>query len=257
MSIERDPLLSDLYLARFTEVVADLFCVFDAEGTVRFVNSAVAVLGYERYELLGTNIFALIQAEDALATARHLETARAGGPAVRFENKCKNKAGEYQWVAWTVSRAPDRSCTAVIHDATERKWVERELEASLSLVEATLESTADGIVVVNKAGDVVTFNRRFLSMWAMSDAVVFSGAAEIDRFCDPLVHVADGHQSLARELEETATAERYEVLPLKDSRVFERYSLPAMDQEVRSKGASGASATSPSGCAPSASFTTI
>jgi hypothetical protein len=34
MSAERDPLLSDAYLARFTGIVTDLFCVFDAGGII-------------------------------------------------------------------------------------------------------------------------------------------------------------------------------------------------------------------------------
>jgi PAS domain S-box-containing protein len=216
----------EVYVRRLLDLAPDLFCVFEPQGVLRYVSSPVAVLGFTAHELLGANLLALVHPDDARTTQWQLERATALGPPVRFENRCRGKDGEHRWLAWLVSRAADQTYAAVIRDASERKWVERELEASLSLVEATLESTADGILVADRAGNVVTFNRRFLEMWGVADAVVFSGAAEIDRVCDAMLASLEGHISLTAELEEVAEAERYEVLTLKDGRIFERYSLP-------------------------------
>ena len=47
----------------------------------------------------------------------------------------------------------------------EKERSERELEESLSLQHATLESTADGILVVDRGGRMVSFNQRFKEMW--------------------------------------------------------------------------------------------
>ena len=43
----------------------------------------------------------------------------------------------------------------------ERKHAEEKLEQSVSLLNATLESTVDGILVVDRKGGVVSFNRKF------------------------------------------------------------------------------------------------
>jgi diguanylate cyclase (GGDEF)-like protein len=43
----------------------------------------------------------------------------------------------------------------------------RELQRALSLLQATLESTADGILVVNNAGTVETMNQKFVEMWQL------------------------------------------------------------------------------------------
>jgi len=41
----------------------------------------------------------------------------------------------------------------------------QELSHSLSLMRATFESTADGILVTEHTGRVVTFNEQFLQIW--------------------------------------------------------------------------------------------
>ncbi len=46
-------------------------------------------------------------------------------------------------------------------DFTQRKEVELVNQQSLSRLQATLESTADGILVVDLAGRIVDFNRQF------------------------------------------------------------------------------------------------
>src|SRR5207248_2461030 len=55
--------------------------------------------------------------------------------------------------------------TSFIRDVTERKKYQQELERSLSLLLATLEATADGILVLDKRGQVTHFNRRLVELW--------------------------------------------------------------------------------------------
>ena len=104
---------------------------------------------------------------------------------------------------------------------------ERELEQSLSLLRATLESTADGILVVDNEGGIVSFNRKFQEMWRIPDDVVSSRddgralAFVLDQLADP-----GQFQAKIRELYSRPEAESYDVLQFKDGRVFERYSQP-------------------------------
>jgi GAF domain-containing protein len=50
-------------------------------------------------------------------------------------------------------------------EAWEQKRTEEELERSISLLQATLESTADGILVVDTDGKIISSNRKFIDMW--------------------------------------------------------------------------------------------
>ncbi|MGZ4780083.1 MAG: PAS-domain containing protein, partial [Thermoanaerobaculia bacterium] len=49
---------------------------------------------------------------------------------------------------------------------------EQQLERSLSLLQSTLDSTADGILVVDTHGRIATFNRRFAEMWRLPAEIV-------------------------------------------------------------------------------------
>ena len=62
----------------------------------------------------------------------------------------------------------------ISRDITERKQAEEALKESVSLLQATLESTADGILVVDKSGKITSYNKRFAKMWRIPDNIVAS-----------------------------------------------------------------------------------
>ncbi|MGI8460193.1 MAG: diguanylate cyclase, partial [Solirubrobacterales bacterium] len=105
-----------------------------------------------------------------------------------------------------------------------------ELEASVSRLQATLDSTADGIVVVEPGGRVAALNQRFLEMWRIPGEVVAGddvGAAlaiTLDQLEDPKASIES-----FRTLSDRPETAGFDVLRLKDGRLFERYSPPSSD----------------------------
>jgi diguanylate cyclase (GGDEF)-like protein len=94
------------------------------------------------------------------------------------------------------------------------------------LLRDTLESTADGILVVDDEGKVAHSNARFRTMWRIPEELAASNddAALIDFVLEQLVNprafVEKVRQLYASE------EESFDVLHFKDGRVFERYSRP-------------------------------
>ena len=61
---------------------------------------------------------------------------------------------------------------AIVRDITERKHAEEKLKYSFSLLEGTLESTVDGILVVDQNGKSLRFNQKFLDLWRVPESII-------------------------------------------------------------------------------------
>jgi len=114
-----------------------------------------------------------------------------------------------------------------IQDITERKFSEYHLERSLSLVKATLESTADGILVVSTEGHIMEFNQRFAEMWNIPEYVLASHSDE-KALNYILTQLKAPQQFIGKvtELYANPEATSLDTLEFKDGRIFERYSQP-------------------------------
>ena len=112
-------------------------------------------------------------------------------------------------------------------DVTEQGRALRELAESLSLLDATLESTVDGILVVDGKGRLTKFNRKFSEMWKLPEEILNS--RDDDRaiaFVLSQLKNPDGFTRKVRDLYAHPEADSFDVLEFKDGRVFERYSQP-------------------------------
>ena len=183
-------------------------------------------------EYVGRNTFELLHPDD-LDRARRLfadALARPGTP-VRAEVRLRLKDGTWRPVEGIgVNRLVEPAVGAIVvnlRDVSEARRVEEENRRTLSLLQATLESTADGILVVDAAGRITTYNRKFAQMWRIPDSVLESGDDDqalgyvLDQLTDPSAFVRKVQELYARP-----EAESYDVLQFKDGRTFERYSQP-------------------------------
>jgi diguanylate cyclase (GGDEF)-like protein/PAS domain S-box-containing protein len=114
-----------------------------------------------------------------------------------------------------------------MRDITERTLAERELRKTLSLLTGTLESTADGIFVVDRHGAIVGYNQRFADLWGIPDEVLGSrDEAQARSLVTEQLSNPDGFASRVDELNSTPEAESFDTLACRDGRLFECYSKP-------------------------------
>ena len=113
------------------------------------------------------------------------------------------------------------------HDLTERRAAELELGKALSLLTATLDATADGIVVVDTSGRIVTFNDSFAAMWQLpASALESRDASRTGLLVTDTSLVPEVFGKKADELLTDPEAESSDVVQFGDGRVFERRSKP-------------------------------
>ncbi len=201
-------------------------------GTITELNAtALGFFGYSRDEIIGRTTRELNVWVNPADRDAYVEQLQAKGYAHEFEAEMRRKNGETFVVHWSgslVTLAGQPYSLASILDVTARKLSEAARDRSLALMRATLESTADGILVVNARGRIDTFNRIFAEMWRLDVHAQFSPDDEanvIRHILDQLVS-PELFLSALRDLYAGSDEEVFDVLHCRDGRVFERYSHP-------------------------------
>jgi diguanylate cyclase (GGDEF)-like protein len=128
-----------------------------------------------------------------------------------------------------------QAANALLEERVERRTADlavavEALQDGEQLLRDTLESTADGILVVDAAGEVAHSNARFRTMWRIPDDLAASNddAALIEFVLDQLLN-PPAFLEKVRELYESHE-ESFDILHFKDGRVFERFSRPLVTQ---------------------------
>ena len=193
-------------------------------------------LGYEPEELVGLEIDK-VQAPESLGPQEELAREGSEGPHLSPGPRYRKRDGSLVDVECTAAKIlhGDHIRELVfVRDITERKRTDAELKESLSLSKATLESTTDGLLVVNRQGRIVSANQKFGELWRIPEGITASGDAEqtlnyvSDQLLDP-----EGFLQKVKALYAQPAAKGFDVLHFKDGRVFERYSIPQyLDWEI-------------------------
>ncbi len=184
-------------------------------------------------DLLGKNDFQLGWREQAARyRADDLTVMSSGESRMAYEEPQTTPSGDLIWLQ--TSKLPLRNARqqiigvlGVYLDITQRKQAEQRLAESLSLLRATFEATADGILVVNMDSKITAFNQRFLELWRLSEQQIKDAeykslvAAVLDQLVDP-----ERFMQRIDELQAQPDIESFDLLALKDGNVLERYSRP-------------------------------
>ena len=226
------PLTPGLAAPEIIGTMADALFVCDRHGRIEFANRAAAtLLGYEESELAGKRI------DDLLAHDRNL-SAKLGRRSLRNDEYAfATRSGER--IELTLSIAPvvhdGESAGAVIigRDMRDRKRAEREVLQAVTLLQSTLDSTADGILVIGDGSDIVSYNHRFVEMWHIPQAVMMRGddRGVLQFIVGQLTEPEDFLQAFDA-LTSQPRAESFDLLELKDGRRFERYSIGRYVEDV-------------------------
>lgn len=116
---------------------------------------------------------------------------------------------------------------SISEDITERKQTEVALERSISLLQATLDSTADGILVLNPEGDILNFNQQYVQMWRIPPDILSSRNSQlVNAFLLDQVRYPEDFINLINQDYQDPTENHQNLIELIDDRVIELVSRP-------------------------------
>ena len=213
------------------------FCVFEADlqGHFTFVNqTALEWFGYSREEFLsGLHIAQMLEEKDVPKARENLKRIASGEEISIHEYEARRKDGS-TFTALIRSRPIFEKGLSVgvqgsLIDISDRKKAEKEREQLISLLSATVESTTDGILLIDLSKKIVHFNQRFVQMWQIPDEIMASGEDERAlAFVSGQLTDPQGFADQVQALYADSLAEGFDLLEFKDGRCFERYSRPQL-----------------------------
>jgi diguanylate cyclase (GGDEF)-like protein/PAS domain S-box-containing protein len=101
-------------------------------------------------------------------------------------------------------------------------------QKAAALLRATLESTSDGVLVLDQQGNIQTYNQRFLDLWAFPPQALAGGDDRHWRLQFVHDHVKDpaGFRKRVQDIYNRPELESFDVVELTDGRTLERHSRP-------------------------------
>jgi diguanylate cyclase (GGDEF)-like protein len=177
----------------------------------------------------------------AAALVEAARGATAAHPAVVVANLRHRDGADLPFELSIVNLVDDPTVGGFVvtaHDISARIAMELELRTALSLLKATLESTADGVLVVDHAGTITSVNGRLSEMFRVPEGFLDhkvdrpmddkSVSFLLEQLVDPEAFIAVTELLSAHPEHETT-----DILEFKDGRVFERFSRPQLvDGEI-------------------------
>ncbi len=216
---ERRPILIDLVSVPDEELSYDTYTRIKKEGENLIAETMLShapgkdsVLNIKTSRLYnddGTVIGAIASIRDVTEQKRADE---------KIQKKSTELLASYEQIA-----AGEEELRANLDELARQGQMLQERETQLR---ATLESTADGILAVDKFGKILHASRRFAEIWHVPDSIMESDndSALLDFVLDQLID-PEAFLAKVKSLYESDAVDM-DILTFKDDRVIERYSFP-------------------------------
>lgn len=191
------------------------------------------ILGYDSpAQMIGLDMRQLHLSDERFKAfdEAHLENLVHGTPFQVDYQLCR-KNGTMVWCSLS-GKALDtgdlsRGVIWVIDDLDSRKQTEAALQTSLSLLNSVLESTTDGVLVIDRNNGLTKWNRQFLELWDIPEELVWQGSE--GKLLDHLLDQLKAPEDFLRQVNELHVHPEQisdDLIELAGGRFFECYSHP-------------------------------
>jgi len=223
--------LSEAKYRALVENTSDFIFAIGKNDEILAINTAGAeLLGRTVGEILGKSLFEACPTKIAATFSKHVKGVLQTGEHQIIDEKIT--LGNEIWLNTRLEPLLDDEnriygVVGVARDVTEHNRNVKKIQESLSLIRATLDSTADGILVVDRQGNITSFNRKFTELWHVPED--FMQATDSQTLRDFVASQLEDQEEFLRktkELYDDSQSEMFDSLRFKDGRVFERYSQP-------------------------------
>jgi PAS domain S-box-containing protein len=217
--LRTSPSVRNLWIERMEDGVA----VLNPKNFIIDVNPAFERIVHMQAEsMLGKKL------KDVLDTKTTLYENLTGSQEILLNQGASQRYYELRYTPLYDHKNLLTNWLATIRDVSERKSFEAELEKSIALLRATIDSITNAILVVDSQQNIIAMNHRYLEIWGLPEEwpklptperifLVANRTNHPQKFLDELYG-----------LHYNPLAEGYELLETSEGRIIERYTHPFM-----------------------------
>ena len=209
----------------------DIICLLDDECRVVHVNKASEnFLGFPQDEIINSSILSLIHPDDLKVVISDIQKLSENFTPSPRQIRFQHQDNSYLSVDLRIFQVPSEKGSFSGMMLRNRNSCED--FPNNAILQSQLETSWDGILVVDPNNKIILTNDRFHRMWSISPqiAALQDDKVQIGTILDQLED-PDGFISRVQYLYQHPEETSLELVQLKDGRVFERYSSPLHDVE--------------------------
>jgi PAS domain S-box-containing protein len=224
----------------------DILVQIDTSMKLTDINKrAEEISGYKKEELVGKSIGTLADKFTPLSLAAMIANfaKRKLGFQVRpyeveaFDTHRNKLSFEISAVPIKDGAGKDIGEMAVLHDITERKKAGQELMVKSALLEVQSEASLDGTLMVDKNGEILSFNNRFIEILGVPPRIIESRSRDgYLNFVKDMCVDPEEFLKKVQYLSEHRNEKSRDEIDLKDGRCLDRYSAPTFDADGKYDG---------------------
>jgi len=214
---------------------SDAIFIHDLDGNFFEVNQAACDrLGYARDELVRMKPYDIDPPNSASLVREHINEVLQTGQKV-FESAQASRDGRVipvEMNARLIDYMGREAILCVSRDITDRKRAEDELRWKTAFLEAQVETSLDGILVVDERTQIILTNQRLLNMWKVPQMIrnLRTDEALLQYVADKTKN-PDQFLGKVRYLYSHQDETSRDVIEFKDGMVLDRYSSPVVGKD--------------------------
>lgn len=211
------------------ESANDAICITDITGQPIYINSAFSDLfAYKLSTFHNLQQLEALFPEVSIAQAIHRAVMYGGTWSGELEMRDRHQ----QHIPISLKVNPVKSPTGEVVGMTyictniyDRKAAEAEINKSFAALGATLEATADGILVLDAIGNIMICNQKFVDLWRIPKSIFTSYQdTQILQFIAERIKSSQYLHNFGKGL--NCEQNSFEIVELEDGRTLECYSQP-------------------------------
>ena len=229
---------SEEFYRSIIENALEIVVIVDEKSTVTYASPSIErILGYKKEEVIGKSILDFIVPADFPRAVADLDNAmQTKGSVVPDSFGIRLKDGSeciLEGVGRNLFANPEVAGFVMnVRDVTESKLAEEELSRKTALLEAQLEATIDGILVVDAEGKTILINQKLIDMLKIPQHILDDhGTASLGQYVVGSIQNPEQFLKKINYLYDHPNETSRDEIELKDGVFMDRYSAPVLDKE--------------------------